>query len=69
MLHILDQVLPLACRVGAKIVFCSVLLEESRSITVDTVGEGEKQIPLLNLQYFVLESWINKFFKVYLRKL
>ena len=53
-LHIMDQVLPPACWVLAEIVICSVLLEESCSVTVDTVGEGEKMISLSNLGLFLL---------------
>jgi hypothetical protein len=49
MFYILDMVLPPACWVGAMIVFSSILLKESRSVTVDTMGEGEKQIYLFNL--------------------
>ena len=69
MFNILDKVFPPACRVGAKIVVCSVLLKKSRSVTVDTVGEGEKQIFLFNLQDLISESRINQFFEVNLRKL
>jgi hypothetical protein len=43
----MDQVLPPAC---------SVLLEESCSVAIDAMGKGEKQIPLFNLQQFVLEQ-------------
>ena len=43
-----------------------LLLEESCSVAIDAMGEGEKQIPLFNLQHFVLESWIHKFFEIHL---
>ena len=62
----MDQVFSFARWVGAKVVFCSVLLEESRSVTVDIVGEGEKKISLSNLQHFILQSWVNEFFEVHL---
>ena len=50
------KVFPPACWVGAKIIIYSVLLKESRSATVDTVVEGEKQIYLFDIQNFILES-------------
>ena len=50
------KVFPPPCWVGAKIIIYYVLLKESRSATVDTAVEGEKQISLYDLQNFILES-------------
>ena len=69
MFNILDQVFPPACCVGAKIVVCSALLEESQSVAVNTMGKGEKEISLFNLQDLVSDSRIYKFFEVDLKKL
>ena len=53
MFNIMDQVLPLTCWVLTVRVICPILLEESLPVTVYTVGEGEEEIPLLDLQNFI----------------
>ena len=52
----MDQVPLPASWVLAEIVLCSILLEETCSVAIDAMGEGEKQIYLLSLQDFVLKS-------------
>jgi hypothetical protein len=66
---VLDKVLPFTCWIGTNIVNSSVLEEQSRPVMVNTVGDGEKNIFLFDLQNFTLESWVHKFLKLDLRKL
>jgi len=51
-------------RLSSALFYC-----KSCFVTIDAVDQGEKQISLLYLQYFILESCIHKFFEVDLEKL
>ena len=64
-LNILDQVLSSACCVGAKIIISSILQEESGSVAVYSMGEGEEKISLLYFQHLTVDSWVDKVLKVY----